>query len=136
MALQVGKLHGQASIAGALETRAARPFAEPREEDVDRPLKIARQPAPPMADAGKREFRVGLQGGGEEIVLAAEVVVERPLGYAGPRGDRVEPDAGETVPIEELVGGLQDGPASLIGGPLLDPVHVYRGVSLQAPTAL
>jgi hypothetical protein len=39
-----------------------------------------------------------------QLLLAAEVVVDHPLGRAGLRGDLVDPGAGEPL-VGELVGG-------------------------------
>ena len=72
-----------------------------------------------------------LQRGGEQVVLAAEVVVERALGHAGLRGDRLERHAHEAVAIEQRVGRLEDAPPRPLPA-FVDRRcrHVYRGVSL------
>ena len=48
-------------------------------------------------EAGENSFA---QGGGDEIVLAAEVIVERPLVHASPLGDSVHADATNTFAIK------------------------------------
>ena len=59
---------------------------------------------------------------GEQVLLAVEVVVERPAGHAGPLGDLLHRRLRETSPREYLPGGVEEvaaGPlgALLFGGP-------------------
>ena len=57
----------------------------------------------------------------EEILLAAEVVVERPLGHAGSSHDLVGGRLGEALLAEELAGRSEEGGAGgvTLGDPLV-----------------
>lgn len=57
----------------------------------------------------------GLQMCGDQVVLAAEVIVERALGDAGLFGNRVDADRADTIPMEELAGCVKNAFACGLG---------------------
>src|SRR5262249_19097248 len=54
-----------------------------------------------------------LEIGGDQIVLAGEVIVERALGHAGRLGDSVNPNRSDALAVEQSVGCRDQAPASL-----------------------
>src|SRR5204863_4437486 len=97
----------------ALEVRLVEPLVEDvedREELVDRRRAAA---ARARLDATVRpELFPSVQEGDHEIVLPAEMLVERCLGDGGPLDDLVDADAADAPPREELVGAVEDSRAS------------------------
>ena len=61
-----------------------------------------------LADARQRQLAVALEHRRQQVVLALEVIVERALGDPRRRGDLVDADAAEALPVEQLVGGIED----------------------------
>src|SRR5580692_5154344 len=68
-----------------------------------------------------------LEGGDVELLLAAEVVVDHPLGGAGPGGDLVDPRSRVAVARELADRDLEDLPAGALGVPL--PFRASRRVT-------
>src|SRR5437868_953516 len=67
-----------------------------------------------------------LEHRGQQVVLAAEVIVERALGHSGPCGDRINADARIATPIKKPIGRIDNAPACRRSIP-----HVYPLVNLR-----
>jgi hypothetical protein len=108
MARQIGKLHGNAGIAAAFVAWCSGPAAEAVKQSVDGAVEIERGTYSPSSNARHGKFRAELQRCRQQVILAAEVVVERALGNAGSIGNRLERHARETVPVKQLVRRFQN----------------------------
>ena len=74
-----------------------------------RPILISIGSCVPLIQTGERV---------EDLVLAAEVVVDEPVGDAGLVGDVADPARVEALPGEHAHGGVEDEPALLGRGGL------------------
>ena len=78
------------------------------------------------------------QVGGDDLVLAGEVLVERPLGHVGRRTQLGDPGRVDPAPVEELARRLQDprSRAPAAGGHLLGAGPAQSPAAASASAAM
>lgn len=81
----------------------------------------------PTLEKGEIRLVSAVEIGSDEIVLAAEVIVERPLGDPGLLGNSVHADATDTLAVKQLACSGDD---ALSRGSRV-ACHVYRPVNIQ-----
>ncbi len=69
----------------------------------------------PAFEESKVRLVARLQMGGDQVVLATEMIVERALGDAGLFGDGIDADRTNAVAMEKPSGGLKDAFACRLG---------------------
>ena len=111
MAGQVGELHRDPREPGAGIARRRRPFRKVVEERVEDLLRSTRQSFRPIANLREREFVPALQHRRKQLVLAPEVIVKRALGDARRARDVIDPDAIETLAVEQRIAALKESGA-------------------------
>jgi hypothetical protein len=70
----------------------------------------------PLIMSFQQKIDEGLVDAAQDLVLSAEVVIQRRLGYASSDGDLLHRDAGVAVPVEEPGGQRDDLGAALVRG--------------------
>jgi len=88
MTRQIGKLDDKPGESRARPTRCrARPSAQLTKERIHQTNAIGRQAVTDMLETVGRQLFIALKHGGEQIVLAAKIRIDRPLGQASPFRD-------------------------------------------------
>lgn len=121
---QGGELGGGAQEAAALPARMAGGAGEVDEDRRD----LVRQTAFGLLEPAGHQPEIGLvarfQIGGDELVLAGEMIIERALGHAGLFGDGVDADGADALAIKQLARRFDDAPARrALGGLALSLGH-------------
>lgn len=62
----------------------------------------------PLHEAPQRRLVARIKVGRDQVVLAAEMIVERPLRNARLLGDLIDADGPNAIAVEQLIGGLDD----------------------------
>jgi hypothetical protein len=83
----------------------------------------------PAPEKGEVRLVSAVEIGSDEIVLAAEVIVKRPLGDAGLLGNSVHADATDTLAVKQLACSGDDA----LSRWNRVACHVYRPVNIQSP---
>ena len=133
MSRQIGELDDQPGEAGAGPARPVGPRGEVPEQRVDDGLGRAGQAVAEGAERRQRQAMLRLQHGGEQLVLALEMIVERALGHRGRGRDLVHADAGVAPAAEQAVGRIEDARAASLpmSAALASSSYVYRVVNLH-----
>ena len=116
MAGHIGELGRGAQEAAALPLRMPRRAREVPEDRLDLCGQTALGLREPFSE--QREVRLVARGeiGGDQVVLALEVVIQRALGEAGLGRDLVDADAADAFIVEQRARRLDDTLAGRLGG--------------------
>ncbi len=77
----------------------------------------------PAFEESKVRLVARLEMGGDQVILAAEMIVERALGDAGLFGDGIDADRTDTVAMKKLSGGLKNAFACRLGTVSHSPMY-------------
>ena len=130
---QVGKLDDEAREARTGPARLVRPHRKIAKQRVDDVLGGAAKPVAKRAESGERQMMLRFEHGGQQLILALEMIVERALGDRRGRGDLVHADARIALAAKQRVGRIEN---ALLGSAResrgIDmPPNVYRVVNLH-----
>ena len=79
------------------------------------PLRSAGRRSPMCVESLGCQFLVALQHGGQQVILAAKICIDRALGQSRPRCNRIDGGSPEAEPPERFIGSIHDPPANLLG---------------------
>src|SRR5437764_10582928 len=108
MARRAGELRRRPQEAAAFPLRAFGESAEPREHAGDLLDERAVALIDPAGVANQGRLVARREIGDEEIVLAAEMIIDGALGDAGAGGDRIHARAADALAVAEVVRCLDD----------------------------
>jgi len=113
MTRQMHQFHRGSQEAAALPFGMPHRLAEIAEDALD----LVGDVAIGLGEPALKERQIGLiadiEISRDQIVLAAKMIIERPLGDAGLFGHRIDADSADALAIEQLAGGFDD---ALTGG--------------------
>ena len=130
VARQIGKLGGGAQEAAAAPFRMPRRARQVAEDRCD----LVRQSTFSLVEPPFEQRQIGLVARGEigrnQIVLALEVIVQRPLGQPGLLGHRIDAHGPDALAVEQRAGGGDNALTGRIGRSSHD-ADVYRPVNIH-----